>query len=569
MIDKRISPATILVKATAVINVFGNLIGVLLTFAYFALLQPEPAPGSVTESLLAKVVILAAVWMSAVAVIAPINLSWAIPLVREIKRKLQPHGVGATQDVDIDRLRVLAGDLLKLPVRLAGTTLVGWIIGATTFFVIGHSLPPKLYPWTHHLADRISAWMVLIAAPLTVSAIFFFQERWIRTKMREFFPARALLETPLTFKINVLPKMLIVSLLITTLPLAMIGTVTLGQIREIQVGKQSIENFISHMPLLIWFLLAVFIPEAIALSIFMAKSVSEPLKTFEAAMEIFRNGDLDASIPVFSNDEIGRTGEGFNSMVQEHKRLDSVRETFGRYLSEEVVNEILKSPGGVELRGELREITILVSDIRGFTHTTELLNPRQVLEMINRYLGEMTDIILKHGGTIDEFTGDGILVFFGAPKSLPNHPARAVACAFEMQEAMRGLNDVNLRLGLPELQMGIGVNTGQLIVGNIGSEKRMKYGAIGSPINLAFRIQAKAVGGEVLVSPEVFHNLDGEASIKDTREFFLKGIDAPVTLYRLDGFSGKAELNGSTVKRLTPSRICPSRGLISGPIIFE
>ncbi|MGO9571653.1 MAG: adenylate/guanylate cyclase domain-containing protein [Desulfomonilaceae bacterium] len=228
-------------------------------------------------------------------------------------------------------------------------------------------------------------------------------------------------------------------------------------------------------------------------------------------------------------------GEGFNSMVQEHRSLDSIRDTFGRYLSTEVVDEILKSPGGVELRGELREITILVSDIRDFTRTTELLGPGQVLETINRYLEEMTDIIMKHGGMIDEFTGDGILVFFGAPTFVPDHCMRAVACALGMQKAMAGLNRGNLELGLPELQMGIGISSGQLIVGNIGSEKRKKYGAVGSPINLAFRIQSQAKGGEVLVPPAVFRDLGGELLVEEARQCYLKGIEQRVVLYRVDG----------------------------------
>src|SRR5271157_1240423 len=239
--------------------------------------------------------------------------------------------------------------------------------------------------------------------------------------------------------------------------------------------------------------------------------------------------------------ELGaRLGEGFNGMVQEHSSLDSIRETFGPYLSTEIVNEILKSPGGVELTGELREITILVSDIREFTRTTELLEPGQVLEIINRYLEAMTDIIMKHGGTIDEFTGDGILVFFGAPTFVPDHCTRAVACVLEMKKPVGGLNRGKLHLGLPELQMGIGISSGHLIVGNIGSEKRKKYGAVGIPINLAFRIQSEAKGGEVLVPPAVFHNLGGEFLVKETRQCSLKGIEQPVILYPLEGLRGKA-----------------------------
>jgi class 3 adenylate cyclase len=241
-----------------------------------------------------------------------------------------------------------------------------------------------------------------------------------------------------------------------------------------------------------------------------------------------------------------RLGEEFNSLVPEHSSLDSIRETFGPYLSTEVVNEILKSPGGAEIRGELREITILVSDIREFTRTTEFLEPGDVLEIINRYLEVMTDIIMKHGGMIDEFTGDGILVFFGAPTFVPDHCTRAVACALEMQKAMQGLNRGNLRLGLPELQMGIGVNSGQLIVGNIGSEKRKKYGAVGIPINLAFRIQSEAEGGEVLVSPAVFQNLGGDLLVEGTRQCSLKGIEQPVILYRVEGLRVQAPMGKNT-----------------------
>jgi len=547
MIDKKISPATFLVRATALINVFGNLLGVILTIVYFGILQPGLIPGSAPQSPSARAATVLAIWMSAIAVIAPINLSQIIPLAREVKRKLGPQGDDAAGYSDTEGLRLLAGSLLKLPVRLAATTLAGWVIAAMTYTALPLVFPRLLYPWTSDLSRPL--WMVLIAAPLTAGWIFFFQERWIRTKMRQFFPAHALLETPPTFRINVLPKMLVVCLVITTLPLAMVGHVTLSQIQEIAAGRQTIENFISHMPVLIWFLLVVFIAVAVALSIFMARSISEPLQTFESAMDTFRKGDLDVSVPVLSNDEIGRTGEGFNSMVQEHRSLDSIRDTFGRYLSAEVVDEILKSPGGVELRGELREITILVSDIRQFTHTIELLGPVQVLAMINRYLGEMTDIIMKHGGTIDEFTGDGILVFFGAPTFVPDHRKRAVACALEMQEAMAGLNRGNLLLGLPELQMGIGINSGQLIVGNIGSEKRKKYGAVGSPINLAFRIQSEAAGGEILVSPAVFENLGRELLAQATKECSLKGIDQPILLYHVNGLAGKTgQLCASTQK---------------------
>jgi class 3 adenylate cyclase len=210
-----------------------------------------------------------------------------------------------------------------------------------------------------------------------------------------------------------------------------------------------------------------------------------------------------------------------------------IRETFGTYLSDEVVTEILQSPNGVNLGGELRDVTILVSDLRGFTSITESMDCRQVLETINRYLERMTEIIMRRGGTIDEFMGDGILAFFGAPRVFPDHPRRAVACALEMQQAMGDLNRENILLGLPELRMGIGINCGELIVGNIGSEKRKKYGAVGTPINVAFRVQARADGGEILVTPPVYESLAHDLEIGWTKDHQLKGLHDSLRIYQV------------------------------------
>jgi len=529
MINKGTLPATILVNGIAAINILGNLFGVLLTFIYFGLLEPLAATGSPAQGLQGRTIVVLIIAGVVVAIIGPINAGWVIPLVREAKKRL-PAGGGEKPQTDVRLLRLLAGRLVNLPLRLAATTLAGWVLGAIVFSALPHIFPGS-YPWPHTSSHKISAWMVFVGAPITMSWIYFSQERWLRIKMNALFPAEALATVPDSFRINVLPKMLVVSLVITCIPLIMVSHVTLHQIHEIQAGRQSIDVFLAHMPTVIWFLLGVFLVLAVGLSLFMAKSVSEPLAQFESVMEDVRRGDLDVSIPVVSNDEIGRTGEGFNRMVSEHKELDSIRDTFGRYLSKEVVDEILKSPGGVDLRGELRDITILVSDLRGFTRIAESLEPRQVLELINRYLEKMTDIVMKHGGTIDEFTGDGILVFFGAPRAMPDHCQRAVECALEMQAAMNNLNAENLNHNLPELHMGIGINTGQLIVGNIGSERRMKYGAVGSPINLAFRIEAQTARGEILVSPEVSAQIDGVVGIRGPKEASLKGVDSPVTLY--------------------------------------
>lgn len=177
-----------------------------------------------------------------------------------------------------------------------------------------------------------------------------------------------------------------------------------------------------------------------------------------------------------------------------------IRGVFGRYITDDVVDTLLASPEALQLGGERREITVLLSDLRGFSSISERLSPEQVVNILNVYLGAMADVIDRHRGSINEFLGDAILALFGAPIASDDHPERAVACALEMQLAME---DVNQRLrahGLPAIEMGIGVHTGECVVGNIGSARRAKYGIVGTPINLASRIESFTVGGQILVS---------------------------------------------------------------------
>ncbi|HNL74227.1 MAG TPA: adenylate/guanylate cyclase domain-containing protein, partial [Leptospiraceae bacterium] len=181
-------------------------------------------------------------------------------------------------------------------------------------------------------------------------------------------------------------------------------------------------------------------------------------------------------------------------------RNEFIKNTFGRYLSDDVVASILESPKGTSLGGEKREVTIMMTDLRGFTSISERLPAEKCVLMINNYLDVMTDVILKYQGTIDEFIGDAILVIFGAPIQREDDAARAVACAIEMQLAMKEVNEKNRRDGLPEVVMGIGLNTGEIVVGNIGSHKRTKYGVVGSNVNLTSRIESYTVGGQTLVS---------------------------------------------------------------------
>ena len=229
--------------------------------------------------------------------------------------------------------------------------------------------------------------------------------------------------------------------------------------------------------------------------------------------------------------------------IREERERHFIRATFGRYLSKEVVEELLGSPEGLKMSGESRQVTFLVSDLRGFTSLSSRLSPHEIINILNNYFERMVEIIARYRGTVDELQGDGILVFFGAPLSASDDTERAIACAIEMQNAMPGINAVQRQKNLPELSMGIGINTGEVVVGNIGSEKRTKYGAVGSPINKTYRIESNTIGGQILISPTTYRKIQSHVLIQDTMEVRFKGIDQAVTLYDVNGIKGKYEVS--------------------------
>ncbi|MEM9946456.1 MAG: adenylate/guanylate cyclase domain-containing protein [Cyanobacteria bacterium P01_D01_bin.36] len=212
-----------------------------------------------------------------------------------------------------------------------------------------------------------------------------------------------------------------------------------------------------------------------------------------------------------------------------------IRRTFGRYLSDEIVTALLENPEGQKLGGERREITILTSDLRGFTATSERLPPETVIKVLNFYLGHMADVITRYNGTIDEFMGDGILILFGAPVRREDDAERAVACAVDMQLAMTAVNETIESWDLAPLEMGIGIHTGEVVVGNIGSEKRTKYGIVGSPVNLTYRIESFTTGGQILISTETLSAAGSMVKIGGEQQVKPKGVAAPITIYDVQG----------------------------------
>ncbi|MER3477458.1 MAG: adenylate/guanylate cyclase domain-containing protein, partial [Leptolyngbya sp. ERB_1_2] len=224
------------------------------------------------------------------------------------------------------------------------------------------------------------------------------------------------------------------------------------------------------------------------------------------------------------------------------KRNQLIRQVFGRYLSDRVVETLLDRPEGLELGGERRKITILTSDLRGFSALSEQLAPEVVIEVLNHYLRQMTEVINQYQGTIDELMGDGILVLFGAPIAQQDDALRAVACACAMQLAMGAVNEQLRSTGLPDLEMGIGIHTGEVVVGNIGSERRTKYGIVGSPVNLTYRIESYTKGGQILISEQTRQEVGTNVKFSGQYQVQPKGFNQPILIYEVYGVRGSHNL---------------------------
>jgi len=219
-----------------------------------------------------------------------------------------------------------------------------------------------------------------------------------------------------------------------------------------------------------------------------------------------------------------------------------LKKMFGRYLSTEVMTSLIENPSALELGGERRRVTIMMTDLRGFTALSERLQPEQVVQMLNVYFEVMVEVVFKYNGNINEIIGDALLIIFGAPQEMPDRAQRAIACAIEMQNAMAKVNKENRIQGLPELEMGIGLNETEVIVGNIGSSKRSKYAVVGSGVNMTSRIESYTVGGQILISDSVRNEAGKILRIDKQREVLPKGAQTPLTIYEVGGIAGHYNL---------------------------
>ena len=274
---------------------------------------------------------------------------------------------------------------------------------------------------------------------------------------------------------------------------------------------------------------------SVGLATLVAASIAQPLRDVQRAMARVQRGELDTRCAVVSNDEIGAVAEGFNSMVHGLRERETIRETFGKYVSPEVRDEILA--GRVSGAGATLDVTILFADLRDFTPWVESHPAAEVVADLNAYFAEMDAAIRAQGGLVLQFIGDEIEAVFGAPIATTGHADAALAAARAMGERLNAFNAARQTQGKPALRHGIGIHSGTVIAGNIGSSERLSYALVGDAVNVASRIQAlnKELGTTVLVSAATQALLASSSNLSPLPSTRVKGRSSEVAIYALAG----------------------------------
>ncbi|MGE5445523.1 MAG: adenylate/guanylate cyclase domain-containing protein [Ignavibacteriales bacterium] len=306
-------------------------------------------------------------------------------------------------------------------------------------------------------------------------------------------------------------------------------TEELGFLRKLQITLLFIGGFILII--------------AIALSFLLAGGVTKPIAILALAARRIGQGELETKVDIRTGDELEQLGGAFNEMVRGLKEREFIKNTFERYVSKTVASELIKNPDMVRLGGIKKELTVMFSDIGGFTTLSETLTPEEIVRHLNEYFEGMSFAILEFNGTLNQFQGDAVVAFWGAPIPQENHATLACLAALRCREFLKSLQDKWIAHGLPERTFRFGISTGEMVVGNIGSSSRFEYTVIGDEVNLASRLEGanKTYGTQILISDKTYELAKEEIIGRELDIIRVVGKTQPVRIYELVSEKGKLD----------------------------
>ena len=414
--------------------------------------------------------------------------------------------------------------LLNEPFFLILIDFSMWIAAAGVFSMVARGAG----------AGNIVIWSILVRCLLTglitVTVAFFVLEFHLQRRLvPHVFPSGGLHGIPGSGRIQIRTRLVALLFACNLVPFI----ATLSAILSPLPPEPELPNFLNHTQFVVATQSVIFMGVGIWLTFLVSNNLTGPLRKIIHVLQGVRKGNFDGLVRVTTNDEIGYTGDVINEMTKGLKEREFLKETFGKYVTEEVRDEILS--GRVSLDGELREVTVLFSDLRDFTPLAERLPPKEVVKILNQYFREMEKAIRGHGGLVLQYIGDEIMAVFGAPVRLDDHPGMAVESALEMNRRLRTLNGALVEQGYPPLSHGIGIHTGEVVAANIGSPDRLSYTLMGDTVNLASRLQNlnKEMGTDVILSNTTKAKLAASLALKPLPPQRVKGKSQSVEVYTL------------------------------------
>lgn len=276
---------------------------------------------------------------------------------------------------------------------------------------------------------------------------------------------------------------------------------------------------------------------AVSFSLVLSHWVSQPLSRIREAVEAIGGGQFETRVALTTRDEFADVGSAINAMALGLRQRDNLKRTLISYVSKQVADEILSSGQLPSIKGERRKVTVLFADVRGFTSLSEKLPPEEIVSLLNEYFDRMIEAIFRHQGTLNKFIGDGLMAMFGAPVDDPRQEEHAVLAALEMERELVSLKEKFRKERALEFRIGIGINTGVAIVGNIGSQQKMEYTAIGDTVNTAARLESatKDLGADIVLSESTQAAVRDKFALQDLGEIHVKGKAHPLHVYSVKG----------------------------------
>ena len=343
-------------------------------------------------------------------------------------------------------------------------------------------------------------------------------------------------ELPRVRTLRLRAQLLFVFAFVACVPLVALGFTVLLKLDRLldQLGMSEINRI--ETPLEIWIFLLVFGGSAVALflSVMLSRDIASAAEGLAEAMRRVEQGEVNAQVVVASTDEFAEVSRGFNRMTRGLVERERLRDAFGRYVAPELAEQVMKH--GVSMGGSLVDATVIFIDIRGFTSLSEQMKPELVVGLLNRYFAAVSPPIRAEGGFINKFGGDSLLAVFGAPVPTKDHVDRAVRAAIGVRTALERFNSREALNGGAPLRVGIGVHTGEMVAGSVGSPDRMEYTVIGDVVNVAARIQAltKDFGTDLLLSADVQAKMTEAISVRLMPPVSVRGKAEPILVYAPD-----------------------------------